>query len=225
MTTKITGTIKSNLRDDIRANLIPLVKLGEEVAQDIQVRVHDEGLAADGSLWSAYKSKRKPPKSGDRFYWTRAGEPQPEQHRIVVGSSGKYAGRAAYPSYAHYREAMGADGDQKRFILTGELRDSLTVTATAPNKATVHYGKKPRVATYGRAKSGKSYTNEKVAQFAFRTERIGPMQPSPEELANIEQFLEREIPPQLLKNMSAAATQVKSTRIIGRANKLLKGGV
>lgn len=224
---RIVGTVKSNLRDDIKANLVPLVRLGEELATRMRDRIHTQGLAGDGAPWSSYKSKRKPPKRGDRFYWTKVGEPAPDKHRVSQATTGKYAGRSAYPSYAHWREAMGVTGDQKRFKLTAELEESLIVNATRPAVVTITYNGKMRRAKYGRAKSGKPYSNQKVAQFAFRTERMSPMVPTVDEVKFATDYLREHVPAQILKDVRAAGIEAagrsRGNRVIGRANKLLTG--
>lgn len=223
----IVGTVKSNFRDDIKANLVPLMELGTELAAMIRARVHEQGLAGDGAQWSAYASKRKPPKRGDRFYWTRPGEPQPELHRLAAPTTGKYAGRAAYPSYAHWCEAMGVPRDRKLFKITAELEESIGVTALSPARIEIAYNKKLRVARYGRAKSGKAYTNQKVAQFAFRTERMSPMQPSAAEIQFAADFVRERVPAGILKDLQAAEAESRglqgANRVIRRANRLMTG--
>lgn len=224
---QIVGTVKSNLRDDVKANLVPLVQLGEQLADRIQRRVHDQGVAGDGAPWSSYKSKRKPPKRGDRFYWTRVGEPAPDLHRVIKCESGRFAGRSAYPSFAHWREAMGAPGDQKRFVLTAELRDSLAVTAGSPTRISIAYNGKMRVAKYGRAKSGKPYSNQKVAQFAFRTERMSPMEPTLEELEFAAAFVRENVPQQILRDLEFAGLEASALagakRVSSRVNRVITG--
>lgn len=224
---RIVGTVKSNLRDDIKSNLVPIVRLGEELALQIQQRVHVAGLAGDGGAWSTYKAKRKPPGPGVRFYWTKIGEPAPDMHRIVTATQGKYAGRSAYPSYLHWRESMVA-ARPKLFVLTGELRDSIEVVAPTPTRVEVRYNNKLRAAPYGRAKSGKPYSNQKVAQFAFRTERMSPMQLSPAELAYAQRFMQTEVPAQVLKDLRLAGLEVAAVaganRVNRRVNSLLSGG-
>lgn len=231
----VVGRVKSNLRDDIKSGLIPLVQLGQQLGAMIAYRVHTEGIAADGAPWSPYKSKRKPPKRGDRFYWTKPGDPQPALHRITVGSRvsvrggvrGKYAGRAAYPSYSHWREAMGAPIDRKRFKITGELESSIESVGATPTRVEVAYNKKARAAKYGRAKSGKAYSNQKVAQFAFRSERMSPMQPSRSELEFAAAFVAEKVPQAILKDLRLAEMESRSLggarRVVGRAERLLAG--
>ena len=225
---RIVGTVKSNLRDDIKTNILPVLRLGEELAVMIRTRVHEDGLAADGAPGSSYKSKRKPPVRGDRFYWTRVGEPAPPLHRVIQCTKGKFAGRSAYPPFAHWREAMGVTGDQKRFMLTGELRDSEGVNAGSATRVTIAYNSKLRRAKYGRAKSGKAYSNQKVAQFAFRTERMSPMQPSPAEIQFASDFLVREVPAGILKSLELAGLEASALagakRVNRRVNSLLTGG-
>ncbi|MFO0749137.1 MAG: hypothetical protein U1F43_26265 [Myxococcota bacterium] len=76
------------------------------MAGKVVSRVHEDGIAADGGTFSAYKDRRKPPRKGDRFYWSPVGAPQPERNRLAIGK-GKNAGRAAYASWEHYRDALG----------------------------------------------------------------------------------------------------------------------
>lgn len=226
---RIQGKVSSNIRDDVRLALLPLLELGERLAEEMRARIHEQGLAGDGQPWSSYKSKRKPPKRGDRFFWTKVGDAQPEKHRVMVGTQGKWAGRAAYPSYAHYREALGAtdNPNAKRFVLTGELRDSLEVTASRPGLVTITYNGKLRQAPYGKAKSGKPFSNQKVAQFAFRTERMSPMVPTAAELERFRASLVEAVPAHLLKRLELASLEAKvtarTTSLTRRANRLLSG--
>lgn len=224
---RLNYSISDNIRDDLGGELIPLLELSRDLAEQIRRRVHDEGLAGDGGPWSPYASKKKPPKRGDRFYWTRVGEPQPVLHRIQVARNGARSGRAAYPSYAHYREALGAVGNQKRFLLTGELRDSMVVMASRPSVVTITYPNRLRKAAYGRAKSGKPFSNQKVAQFAFRTERMSPMEPTDAEITEFSKRLVDAVPPALLKQVQLAELEAKATRrarsLTRSANRLLSG--
>ena len=223
----VVGSVRSNLRDPLPDSFVPLVQLGEHLALMIRVRVHEDGLAGDGAPWSPYKSKRKPPKRGDRFYWTKPGEPQPELHRLAAPTSGKHAGRAAYPSFAHWCEAMGIPRDRKRFKITGELENSIDVGGASATRVTLAYNKKLRSANYGRAKSGKAYTNQKVAQFAFRTERMSPMQPSPAELEFAAAFVRENVPLAILEDLRIAGIEERglagANRVIRRANRLMNG--
>lgn len=224
---RVTGTVVSNIRDPLPVPLVKLAELGRELAALMRKRIHDQGLAGDGAPWSPYKSKRKPPKRGDRFYWTRVGEPAPEMHRLAMATKGRYAGRSAYPSFAHWREAMGVSGDQKRFKLTGELEESLEPSMPRPAHLTIAYSNRLRRARYGRAKSGKPYTNQKVAQFAFRSERMSPMQPSAAEQAFVQEFVARQIPEQTLKDLRLSSIEDKAlktaNRVQRRTNRLLSG--
>lgn len=223
---QIVGTVTSNLRDDVKANLVPLVQLGEELAAMIRKRVHEDGLAADGAPWSEYQAKRKPVGPGKRFYWTQVGDPAPEKNRLIVCTQGKYAGRSAYPSYLHWREAIIASRT-KLFVLTAELRDSTGVNAASATRVTIAYNSKIRRAKYGRAKSGKAYSNQKVAQFAFRTERMSPMQPSEAEVQFAAAFVAESVPRQLLKDLQFAGIEASALagakRVNSRVNRVITG--
>lgn len=147
-------------------------------------------------------------------------------NRLVLATQGKYAGRAAYPSYLHWREAIIASRT-KLFVLTGELHDSIESVGKTPTRVEVAYSRKVRSATYGRAKSGKAYSNQKVAQFAFRTERMSPMQLSPAELEFAAAFVAEAVPKQVLEDLRFAGEEARSVagarRVIGRTNRLLAG--
>lgn len=112
-------------------------------------------------------------------------------------------------------------------MLTGELRDSMVVQASRPSVVTITYPNRLRSATYGRAKNGKPYSNQKVAQFAFRTERMSPMEPSDAEIAEFSARLVDAVPASLLKQIQLAELETKATRrarsLTRSANRLLSG--
>ncbi len=49
---RIAGVVVSHLRDDIPADLIPMDEIGEDLAERMRQRVHDQGVDADGRPWS-----------------------------------------------------------------------------------------------------------------------------------------------------------------------------
>lgn len=224
---QIRGVVESAIREDLDRAVLPVGELVKELAHRIQARVHGEGLAADGQPWSSYKAQRKPGGPGARFFWSPSGSPAPATNRIVLAKQGKYMGRGAYADMGAWRVAIGQPlPTRKRFVMTGELSQSIDVTVPRVGTWTIQYNKQTRASPFFRSKSGKAYTNQKVAQFAFRTERMSPMQPSAEEVEWFQRELIARVPTTFLKTIELGAREARSStnarRLVGRANRLLR---
>jgi hypothetical protein len=112
--------------------------------------------------------------------WTDPGMPQPELHRLARTRDGQ---RAAYPSWLHYREAIGKSaGSAKRFVLGGELRDSMRDTYQGERVGAIEYVATPHQSPYGPFGT----TNAELARRLFANERSAPIDVSPAERADLE---------------------------------------
>lgn len=206
---RVRGSAVSFIRKNLPQDLLGLVQLATRAAEMIRQRVHIDGLAGDGRPWSDYKAVRKQPGRGDRFYWTGVGEPQPEAGRLSVARRGKYAGRAAYPSYLAWRRAMGLTGNQKLFVASGQMKDAFEVVSPRPTIATVQYNKMTRT---GMPAERSNWPNSLIARFAFRSERMSPMQLSAAELREVQELAAVAFESAALEQLQLAETEMRSTR-------------
>lgn len=222
---RVEGTVSKFIRENLPADLYGLLALAEEAASMFRERVHVKGLAGDGRPWSPYVEKRKG-RPGDRFYWAKATDPAPEAGRIVRAGpgAGRYANRSAYASVAAWRRAVGHPRtNPKRYVMTGELRDSIKAHQARPTVATVSYSNRRRKGPFYRARSGKAFTNQKVAQFAFRAERMSPMQPSADEIERLTNLAAVALPARVLTKLQEAESLRQGQGRVRRAKRLLEG--
>lgn len=226
----IDGQVISAIREDVDRASLPVLEVARELVDQLRDRVHVAGLAGDGAPWSDYRAKRRPPKKGDRFYWSPVGEATPPDGRFVLARQGPRAGRAAYADRAAYLAALGFPlPPRKRFVMTGELAASLHATQPKPTVVSILYARRGRRSKLFRSKTGAPYTNQKVAQFAFRTERMSPLVPSESERRWFLDQLAARVPATYLRTLQAAEGALRGVtaakRLIGRANKLTTGSV
>lgn len=223
--------VAKGIRDPLPDVLVPMVEIAGDLIPQIRDRVHTQGLAGDGGPWSPYATRKKRNgERGSRFYWTPLGAPQPATGRLIVARQGKFAGRAAYPSVGHYLAAVGYPRNgPKSFVMTGELRDSMEVFVRSPGLASIQYNNKLRKSPFYRAKSGKAFTNAKVADFAFRMERMGPMELSAAEVESVEKSLEGKFTRAILDAQQledfAFKAERKAVSLERRAKRLFSGAV
>lgn len=223
---KVNYRVTSGIREPVPDTFIPLRDIAVSAGAAIQQRVHEHGLAGDGSPWSGYKSR-----PGRWWFWAPAGAPQPDSPERMRGhpvKTGPRTGQSAYRTYLGYLRARGiAPPGGKHFVLTGELMQSIEAVMQSGIVAYVQYNNQRRKSLYGRAKSGAAFTNQKVAQFAFRLERMSPMQLSPAELADVAKAVEDGFTSTMLRQEQLEdlgfQAQRRATSLERRARRLLRG--